>query len=52
MKFLISKLSQMVLIFLDCFKNRFGKIVELAVEWPLAHDVVDVVVDGVAAVVE
>ena len=39
--------------FLDCFKNRFRKIiVELAVEWLLGPVVVDVVVDGVAAVVE
>ena len=39
--------------FLDCFKNRFRKIiVELAVEWLLGRVVVDVVVDGVAAVVE
>ena len=42
----------LVSIFLDCFKNRFGKIiVELAVEGLLGL-VDDVVVDGVAAEVE
>ena len=41
----------MLSIFLDCFKNRFGKIVELAVVDELLRlfDVVDV---GAAAAVE
>ena len=52
MKFLISKLSQMVLIFLDCFKNRFGKIIVERVVEGLLGLADDVVVDGVEAAVE
>ena len=42
----------MLSIFLDCFKNRFGKIVELAVVDELLGGLFDVVDVGAAAAVE